>query len=53
MKFTKEQIELMPPNIREQFEGLFIKKETKYKSISVTLDGIFLGQPKKEIDILN
>lgn len=47
MKFTKEQIESMPPNIRKQFEEIHVKKETKYKSISVILDGIFFRSTKE------
>ena len=47
MKFTKEQIESMPPNIRKQFEEIDVKTETKYKSIAVTIDGIYFRSTKE------
>ena len=37
----------MPANIKAQFEGVFVKKESKYKSIPVTIDGIYFHSTKE------
>lgn len=47
MKFTKKDIESMPSNIRKQFEEIDVKTETKYKSIAVTIDGIYFRSTKE------
>ena len=37
----------MPANIRSQFDGVFVKKESKYKAIPITIDGIYFHSTKE------